>query len=83
MPRRATVERKTFETEIQVELDLDGDGSQQIDTGIGFLDHMVGALAKHARWNLVLKCKGDLHIDDHHTTEDCGIALGQAFKEVS
>lgn len=74
--------RKTLETDVHIELDLDGDGTQSIDTGIGFLDHMVGALAKHARWNLTLKCKGDLHVDDHHTTEDCGIALGQAFKEV-
>ncbi|AET41574.1 imidazoleglycerol-phosphate dehydratase HIS3 Ecym_8295 [Eremothecium cymbalariae DBVPG len=58
-------------------------GSQVIDihTGVGFLDHMIHALVKHAGWSLVLECVGDLHIDDHHTTEDCGIALGQAFKE--
>lgn len=58
-------------------------GSQIIDiqTGIGFLDHMIHALAKHSGWSLIVECIGDLHIDDHHTTEDCGIALGQAFKE--
>ena len=82
MSRRATVSRNTSETNIQVELDLDGNGTYTIDTGIGFLDHMVSALAKHSHWNLVLKCKGDLHIDDHHTVEDCGIALGMAFKQV-
>ncbi|CAG97830.1 His3 [Kluyveromyces lactis] len=58
-------------------------GSQIIDiqTGVGFLDHMIHALAKHSGWSLIVECIGDLHIDDHHTTEDCGIALGQAFKE--
>lgn len=58
-------------------------GSQTVDiqTGVGFLDHMIHALAKHAGWSLIVECIGDLHIDDHHTTEDCGIALGQAFKE--
>ncbi|KAI8806165.1 Imidazoleglycerol-phosphate dehydratase-domain-containing protein [Cladochytrium replicatum] len=83
--RTATIERKTYETEILVELNLDGAASAagqklSIDSGIGFLDHMLTALAKHAQWSLTLKCKGDLHIDDHHSAEDCAIALGQAFK---
>eukprot|EP00037_Helgoeca_nana_P013060 m.119739 g.119739 ORF g.119739 m.119739 type:complete len:213 (-) comp21812_c0_seq1:553-1191(-) len=77
--RRATVERKTKETSISVTLDLDGTGEASIDTGIGFLDHMLHALAKHARFNLELKCNGDLQIDDHHTAEDCALALGTAF----
>eukprot|EP00667_Euglena_gracilis_P021829 EG_transcript_24054 len=80
MVRTASVVRETKETNISIELDLDGDGTQNVDTGIGFLDHMLSAMAKHGRLNLTLRCKGDLHIDDHHTTEDCGIALGQAFK---
>lgn len=79
--RTASVARKTLETDIQVELNLDGVGSYKVDTGLGFLDHMICALAKHSSWDLVLKCKGDLYIDDHHTVEDCGIALGTAFKE--
>lgn len=81
MARTASVARKTLETEIQIELNLDGAGSYNVDTGLGFLDHMISALAKHSSWDLDLKCKGDLYIDDHHTVEDCGIALGTAFKE--
>ncbi len=77
--RRAEVDRKTLETDVHVELVLDGEGKAEIATGIGFLDHLLTALAKHARLDLVLRCKGDLHIDDHHTAEDCGIALGQAL----
>jgi imidazoleglycerol-phosphate dehydratase len=77
--RRAEIDRRTLETDIHVELWLDGDGKAEIATGIGFLDHLLTALAKHARFDLVLRCKGDLHIDDHHTAEDCGIALGQAL----
>ena len=74
--------RRTAETQIDVEIDLDGDGKEiEIDTGIGFLDHMFHALAKHGRMNLKLKCKGDLHVDDHHTAEDCALALGEAFDQ--
>lgn len=77
--RRAEIDRRTLETDVHVELSLDGEGKAEIATGIGFLDHLLAALAKHARFDLVLRCKGDLHIDDHHTAEDCGIALGQAL----
>jgi imidazoleglycerol-phosphate dehydratase len=79
--RRATVTRKTLETAIEVELALDGTGRAEVATGIGFLDHMLGALAKHARFDLSLKCQGDLEIDDHHTVEDCALALGQALDQ--
>lgn len=79
--RSAKVQRKTTETEVSVELSLDGSGKAQVRTGLGFLDHMLSSLAKHARFDLVLACKGDLEIDDHHTAEDCGLALGQAFDE--
>eukprot|EP00291_Cryptomonas_curvata_P014626 CAMPEP_0172155390 /NCGR_PEP_ID=MMETSP1050-20130122/2602_1 /TAXON_ID=233186 /ORGANISM="Cryptomonas curvata, Strain CCAP979/52" /LENGTH=192 /DNA_ID=CAMNT_0012824289 /DNA_START=7 /DNA_END=586 /DNA_ORIENTATION=+ len=79
-PRRtALVARKTKETDIEVEIDLDGTGKQDIESGIGFLDHMFSAMSKHGRFDLRLRCKGDLHIDDHHTAEDCALALGQAF----
>jgi imidazoleglycerol-phosphate dehydratase len=79
--RRALVSRKTNETQITVELDLDGKGAfpTEIATGIGFLDHMFHALAKHGHFDLSLKCNGDLHIDDHHTSEDCAIAFGMAL----
>ncbi|KAG0169549.1 imidazoleglycerol-phosphate dehydratase [Apophysomyces sp. BC1034] len=81
--RAATVSRKTNETDIHLTLNLDSKHDQQIDiqTGIGFLDHMYHALAKHGGWSLTLTCKGDLHIDDHHTAEDTAIALGMAFKQ--
>ncbi|KAI9100501.1 Imidazoleglycerol-phosphate dehydratase-domain-containing protein [Phlyctochytrium arcticum] len=81
--RTATVARKTNETDINISLKLDQYTTQSIEvqTGVGFLDHMFHALAKHSRWSLNLTCKGDLHIDDHHTAEDCAIALGYAFKE--
>ncbi|GAB5031837.1 imidazoleglycerol-phosphate dehydratase [Nannochloropsis oceanica] len=80
--RAATVTRVTKETSISVEIDLDGDGNTvDISTGIGFLDHMLTALGKHARFDLTLKCKGDVHIDDHHTAEDCALALGEAFDQ--
>ncbi|KJE93411.1 imidazoleglycerol-phosphate dehydratase [Capsaspora owczarzaki ATCC 30864] len=78
-PRTASVTRKTAETDIKLTLNVDGTGVHTIDTGVGFLDHMLSALSKHSRMDLVLTCKGDLHIDDHHTVEDCGIALGRAF----
>mmetsp|Transcript_20859 Transcript_20859/g.49628 ORF Transcript_20859/g.49628 Transcript_20859/m.49628 type:complete len:202 (+) Transcript_20859:1-606(+) len=77
--RTATVERKTNETEIKVEVNLDGLGKNNINTGIGFLDHMLCAMSKHGRIDINMTCKGDLHIDDHHTAEDCGLALGAAF----
>lgn len=79
--RQATVTRTTKETAIELTLDLDGTGQADIATGIGFLDHMLGALTKHARFDLSLTCKGDLEIDDHHTAEDCALALGQALDE--
>ncbi|MDX2175683.1 MAG: imidazoleglycerol-phosphate dehydratase HisB [Candidatus Sumerlaeia bacterium] len=78
-PRTATIERKTGETDIAVELTLDGSGRSDISTGIGFLDHMLTALAKHARFDVTLRCSGDLHVDDHHSAEDCALALGAAF----
>ena len=79
-PRRATVERKTKETDISLSVNIDGSGVSDISTGIGFLDHMLTALSKHGRMDLTLSCKGDLHVDDHHSVEDCGIVLGQAVK---
>ena len=78
--RTANVERKTKETDISLILNLDGTGESVVNTGIGFLDHMLTALSKHGRIDLTLSCKGDLHVDDHHSVEDCGIVLGQAFK---
>jgi imidazoleglycerol-phosphate dehydratase len=79
--RKGFVKRATKETEIEVELDLDGRGISTISTGIGFLDHMLDLLARHSRMDLALSAKGDLHIDHHHTTEDVAIALGQAVKQ--
>jgi imidazoleglycerol-phosphate dehydratase len=79
--RRAAVSRKTLETAVEVELALDGTGRAEVATGIGFFDHMLGALARHARFDLTLKCRGDLEVDDHHTVEDCGLALGQALDQ--
>lgn len=78
--RTANIERKTKETDISLILNLDGTGESVVNTGIGFLDHMLTALSKHGRIDLTLSCKGDLHVDDHHSVEDCGIVLGQAFK---
>lgn len=78
--RTATVERKTKETDISLSVNIDGTGVGEISTGIGFLDHMLTALSKHGRMDLTLSCKGDLHVDDHHSVEDCGIVLGQAVK---
>jgi imidazoleglycerol-phosphate dehydratase len=80
-PRRATLHRKTKETDITVGLNLDGDGEAQIASGVGFFDHMLAALAKHGALDLTLTCKGDTHIDDHHTVEDVGIALGEAAQQ--
>ena len=72
-------ERTTSETAIQLELDLDGTGTSRVATGLGFLDHMLTSFARHARFDLELTCQGDLHIDDHHTVEDCAIVLGEAL----
>jgi imidazoleglycerol-phosphate dehydratase len=80
-PRTATVTRKTGETDIEITLNLDGTGQANINTGIGFLDHMLHALARHARIDLTAKAKGDLHIDEHHTVEDVGIVLGRALSQ--
>ena len=80
-PRRAEVARETAETAIRAALDLDGAGTADVATGIGFLDHMLTALARHALFDLTLAVKGDLHIDFHHTTEDTGIVLGQALRQ--
>ena len=77
--RTATVQRKTAETDICLSLNLDGSGISEIDSGCGFLDHMLTLFARHARFDLKLTCKGDTFVDDHHTVEDIGIALGQAF----
>ncbi len=79
--RRADILRETAETRIRLLLRLDGEGRAEIATGLGFLDHMLTALAKHGRFDLELRCEGDLEVDDHHTVEDCAIALGQAFDQ--
>jgi imidazoleglycerol-phosphate dehydratase len=79
--RTATVERKTRETEIAVSLDLDGSGECDIETGIGFLDHMLESFGRHSMMDLKVRAEGDLHIDFHHTTEDTGIVIGQAVKK--
>ncbi|MBQ2785411.1 MAG: imidazoleglycerol-phosphate dehydratase HisB [Oscillospiraceae bacterium] len=78
--RTAEIIRKTAETDISLKLNLDGTGASVIDTGCGFLDHMLTLFSKHGRFDLTLTCKGDTYVDDHHTVEDIGIALGQAFK---
>ena len=77
--RTASVTRTTRETSIRLTIDLDGTGKTSIKTGIGFLDHLLDALARHARLDLALSCEGDLEIDDHHTAEDCALALGEAL----
>ena len=77
--RTAMVTRTTRETSIRLTLDLDGTGKATIKTGIGFLDHLLDALARHARFDLALTCEGDLQVDDHHTAEDCALALGEAI----
>ena len=77
--RSIQLQRQTKETHIKLDLCLDGHGDCDIKTGLGFLDHMITALAYHARWNLILHCDGDTHVDSHHTTEDCALLLGQAI----
>lgn len=79
--RAAAVERRTSETDVSVNINLDGTGRADIDTGVGFFDHMLDLLARHALFDLTVKVKGDLHIDQHHTVEDTGIALGEAFRK--
>jgi len=83
MKRKASITRKTKETKIDVELNIDGKGQYKIDTGIGFLDHMLEQLSKHSSIDLKVKAKGDTHIDLHHTTEDSGIAIGECLKKAS
>jgi len=80
-PRRAAVERNTKETQIRVEIDLDGTGRCQASSGIGFFDHMLDQLARHGMMDLAIDARGDLHIDGHHTIEDIGITMGQAFAQ--
>jgi imidazoleglycerol phosphate dehydratase HisB len=80
-PRIGKVQRKTRETEIALDLLLDGQGDARVSTGIGFLDHMLGTLARHARFDLTLSCQGDLQVDAHHTSEDCALALGTALDQ--
>ena len=77
--RNASIERKTAETDIKLTLELDGSGKAEIDSGVGFMDHMLTLFAKHGGFDLQLSCSGDTYVDDHHSTEDMGIALGQAF----
>jgi imidazoleglycerol-phosphate dehydratase len=79
IPRRATLDRNTAETRIHVELAVDGTGEARVATGIGFFDHVLEAFAKHGRFDLELRCEGDLQVDEHHTMEDCALALGAAF----
>ena len=79
--RTSDISRVTAETDIRLSLDLDGRGTSDIDTGVGFLDHMLTLFARHGRFDLYVKAKGDVYIDDHHTVEDVGIVLGQAFAE--
>lgn len=79
--RRAEIYRETAETRIDLTLDLDGTGESGIDSGVGFLDHMLTLFARHGRFDLTLKCAGDTQVDDHHSVEDIGICLGKAFRE--
>ena len=77
--RAASVSRRTAETDVAVSIHLDGTGKAEISTGVGFLDHMLELSARHGLFDVAVKVTGDLHVDQHHTTEDTGIALGQAF----
>lgn len=78
-PRRAHLRRETLETKVEVDLLIEGEGRADVATGLGFLDHMLTALARHARFDLSLTCEGDLEVDDHHTAEDCALTLGAAL----
>ena len=79
--RRAAVSRETAETDVEVTLVVDGDGESEIDTGVGFFDHMLASFSKHGLFDLTVRCDGDLEVDDHHTVEDVAIALGEALEE--
>ncbi|WP_291583226.1 imidazoleglycerol-phosphate dehydratase HisB [Clostridium sp. UBA6640] len=79
--RKVKVKRKTLETDVSIEMNLDGSGKSEINTGVGFMDHMLTLMAFHGSFDLIVNCSGDLHVDDHHTIEDIGIALGQAFNK--
>ena len=79
--RQAAIQRTTAETDISLKLCLDGSGKSEIATGVGFLDHMLTLFAKHGRFDLAVTCKGDTYVDDHHSVEDIGIVLGEAFRE--
>jgi len=79
--RNAEIRRDTAETKVSISLTLEGTGKSKIDTGVGFLDHMLTLFAKHGRFDLAVRCDGDNYVDDHHAVEDIGISLGQAFKE--
>ena len=79
--REAQINRRTAETDISLKLELDGTGASKIDTGCGFMDHMLTLFARHGRFDLTVKCVGDTHVDDHHSVEDIGICLGQAFAQ--
>lgn len=81
MPRTAAIQRQTAETQIRLELNLDGAGTANVATGVGFFDHMLTLLARHAAIDLCVEAKGDLHVDQHHTVEDTGICFGQALKQ--
>ena len=81
--RTAEIRRKTAETDIQLDLNIDGSGKSEISTGVGFLDHMLTLLSRHGRFDLNLVCKGDVDVDDHHSVEDIGICLGKAFAEAA
>lgn len=81
MIRMGTISRTTAETDIRLKLDLDGSGKSRIETGVGFLDHMLTLFASHGRFDLGIACRGDIRVDDHHTVEDIGIALGEAFSQ--
>jgi len=80
-PRKARITRRTNETAIEVEVDLDGGGARHISTGVGFFDHMLDQVARHSGISMTVRAEGDLHIDDHHTVEDVGIALGEALRQ--
>ena len=79
--RKSEIFRKTAETDIQLTLDIDGSGESAIDTGVGFLDHMLESFSRHGKFDLTIKCAGDIHVDNHHSVEDVGICLGMAFAE--